>query len=67
MSELVDCLVKRSFNKRKTNNQIERAFTNFANPPTGRRSHTNRHVSLYMLFHPGLPDINDTLQKYMRL
>ena len=28
-TELVDCLVKRGYNKRKTNKQIERAFTNF--------------------------------------
>ena len=33
-TELVDCLVKRGCNKRRTNKQIERAFTNFANPPT---------------------------------
>ena len=33
-TELVDCLIKRGYNKRKTNKQIERAFTNFANPPT---------------------------------
>ena len=32
-TELVDCLVKQVDNKRKTNKQIERAFTNFANPP----------------------------------
>ena len=35
-TELVDCLVKRGYNKRKINKEIERAFTNFANPPTGR-------------------------------
>ena len=42
--ELVDCLVKRGYNKRKTNKQIERAFTNFANHPTGRQCNTTRHV-----------------------
>ena len=30
-TELVDCLVKRGYIKRKTNKQIERAFTNLAN------------------------------------
>ena len=34
---------------------------------TGRRSHANRPVSLYVLFHPGLHDVNDILQKYMPL
>ena len=29
-AELVDCLFKRGYNKRNTNKQIERAFTNFA-------------------------------------
>ena len=32
-TELVVCLVKRGYNKRKTNKQIEHTFTNFANPP----------------------------------
>ena len=35
-TEQVDCLVRRGYNRRKTNKQIERAFTNFANPTTGR-------------------------------
>ena len=48
-TELVDCLVIRGYNKRKTNKQIERAFTNFANPPTGRQSHTTRPV--YFTWH----------------
>ena len=56
-TELVDCLVKRGYNKRKTNKQIERAFTNFANPPTGRQSHTTRSVYFNVQFHLGLPDI----------
>ena len=43
-TELVDCLVKRGYNKRKTSKQIERALTNFANPPTGRQCHTTRPV-----------------------
>ena len=41
-TELVDCLVKRGYNKRKTNKHIERAFTNFANPLTRRQSHSTR-------------------------
>ena len=63
----MDCLVKRGYNKRKTNKQIERAFTNFANPPTGRQSHTTRPVYFNVQFHPGLPDIKGILQRYMPL
>ena len=66
-TELVDCLVKRGYNKRKTNKQIERAFTNFANPPTGRQCHTTRPVYFNVQFHPGLPDIKGILQRYMPL
>ena len=66
-TELVECLVKRGYNKRKTNKQIERAFTNFSNPPTGRQSHTTRPVYFNMQFHPGLPDIKGNLQRYMPL
>ena len=66
-TELVDCLVKRGYNKRKTNKQIERAFTNFSSPPTGRHSHTTRPVYINMQLHPGLPDIKGILQRYMPL
>ena len=51
--------------KRRTNKQIEHAFANFANPPTGRQSHTTRPVYFNVHFHPGLPDIKGILQKYM--
>ena len=66
-TELVDCLVMRGYNKRKTNKQIECAFTNFANPPTGRQSHTTRPVYFNVLLHPSLPDIEGILRKYMPL
>ena len=66
-TKLVDCLVKRGYNKRKTNKQIERAFNNFANPPTGRQSHTTLHVYFNVQFHPALPDIKGILQRYMPL
>ena len=66
-TELVDCLVKRGYNKRKTNKQIERAITNFANPPTGNQSHTTRPLYYYVQLHPGLPDIKGILQRYMPL
>ena len=66
-TEIVDCLVKRGYNKRKTNKQIERAFTNFVNPPTGRQCHTTRPVYFNMQFHPGLPDIKGILQRDMPL
>ena len=66
-TELVDCLVKRGYNKRRTNKQIERAFTNIANPPTGRQSHTTLHVYFNVQFHPGLPDIKGILQRYLPL
>ena len=66
-TELVDCLVKRGYNKRKANKQIERAFTNFASPPTGRQSHTTRPVYFNMQLHPCLPDIKGILQRYMPL
>ena len=42
----VDCLVKRDYNKRRTNKQIERAFTYIANPSTGLQSHTTSPVHL---------------------
>ena len=63
----MDCLVIRGYNKRKTNKQIERAFTNVANHPTGRQSHTTRPVYFNVQFQPGLPDIEGILQKYMPL
>ena len=66
-TELVDCLVKRGYNKRKTNKQIERAFTNFVNPITGRQSHTTRPVYFNEQFHIGLPDMKDILHWYMYL
>ena len=49
-TELVDCLVKRGCNKRKSNKQIERSFTNFANPPTVRQCHTTRPVYISCSF-----------------
>ena len=52
----MDCLVKRGYNKRETNKQIERAFTNFANPSTGRQCHTTRPVYFNVQFHPGLKE-----------
>ena len=66
-TELVDCFVKRGYNKRKTNKLIERALTHFANPPTGRQCHTTRHVYFNVQFHPGLPAIKGILQRYMPL
>ena len=61
------CLVKRGYNKIKTNKQVERTFTNFANPPSGRQCHTTRPVKFNVQLHPGLPDIKGILQKYMPL
>ena len=63
--KFMDSLVKRGYNKRKTNKQIESAITNFANPPTGRQSHTTRTVYFNVQFHPGMPDIMGISQKYM--
>ena len=63
----MECLVKRSYSKRKTNKQVERAFTNFANPPTGRQSHTTRPVYFNVQFHSGLPDMKSILQGYVPL
>ena len=40
----VDCLVRRDYNKRKTNKLIERAFTYIAKPSTGRQSHSTSPV-----------------------
>ena len=62
-TDIVNCLAKRGYNKRKTNNHIERAFTNFANAPTGRQCHTTRSVYFNVQFHPGLPDIKVILAK----
>ena len=50
---LVDCLVKRGNNKRKTNKQID--VPSLILP------------TLSVLLHPGLPDIKGILQKYMPL
>ena len=50
-----------------TNKHIERAFTNFANSPTGRQGHTTRPVYINVQLHPGLPDMKGILQKYMPL
>ena len=66
-TELVDFLVIHGYNKRKTNKLIERAFTNFGNPPTGRQCHTTRPVYFNVQFHPGLPDIKGILQRYVPL
>ena len=57
----------RRYNKRKTNKQIERAFINFANPPTGPQSHITRPVYFNVQFHPGVTDIEFILHKYMPL
>ena len=40
----VNCLLKRDYNKRKPNKQIERAFTYIANPSNGHQSHTTSPV-----------------------
>ena len=61
----MDCLIKRGYNKRKTNKQIERAFTNFANPPTGSQCHSTCPEYSNMQFQPALPDIKGISQKYM--
>ena len=66
-TELVDCLVKRGYSKRRTNKQIERAFTNFANPTTGRQRHTIFPVYFNVQFQPGLPNIRGISQLYMSL
>ena len=54
-TELVDCFVKRGYNKGKTNIQIERTYSNLANPSTVRKCHTNRPMYLNVQFHHGLP------------
>ena len=56
-TELVDGLFRRGYNKGRTNKQVERAFTNFANPPTGRQSHSTRPVYFNAQFHHFLSDI----------
>ena len=66
-TELVDCLVKRGYNKGRTNKQIERAFTNFVNPTTGRQRHTTFPVYFNVQFQPGLPNIRGISQQYMSL
>ena len=66
-TELVDCLVMRGYNKTMTNKQIERAFTNLSNPPTGRQFNTTRPVYINVQLHPGLPDMKGILQRYMPL
>ena len=66
-TELEDSLVKQGYNETKTNKQIVHAFTNIANPQTGRQSHTTRPVYFNMQFHAGLPDIKGILQRYMPL
>ena len=66
-TELVDCLLKRGYNKIKTNKRIERAFTNFANSPTGGQNHTTRPVYFSKQLHPGLPDIKGIVQRHMPL
>ena len=66
-TELVDCLVRRGYDIRKTNKRIERAFTNFSNHPTGRQSLTTRPEYFNVQFHPGLHDIKGILQRYMPL
>ena len=66
-TQLVDCLVNRYNNKRKTNKQIERAFTNFASPSQVRQCYTTRPVYFNVQFHPGLPDMKGILRKYMPL
>ena len=63
----MDCLVKRGYNKRKTNKQIERAFSNFAKATTVRQRHTARPVYFNMQFHPGLPDMKCILHRHMSL
>ena len=65
--ERVDCWVERGYNKRKKSKQIERAFTNNANPPKGRQCHTTSPVYIDVQFHPRLPDIIGTIQMYMPL
>ena len=50
-----------------TNKQTEHAFTYLASPSSVCKSHTTHPVYFNVLFHPGLPDIKDILQKYMPL
>ena len=57
-TEIEDSLVERDYYKRKTNKQKERAFTNFANPQTGRENHATQPVHISVQFHPGLPGID---------
>ena len=54
-AEIVDCSVKRGYNKRRTNTQIYCSFSNFAKPSTVRESHTTHHLYINVQFHPGLP------------
>ena len=66
-SELTDSLVKRGYNRKKVNVQIERAITNFTNPMPVGESKTARPVYFNVQFHPSLPDIKGILQRYMPL
>ena len=63
----MDCLVKRGYNKRRTNKQIERAFNNFVNPTTGRQGHTTFPMYINVQFHPGLSNIRGISKQYMSL
>ena len=66
-TELVDCVVKQGYDKRKTYIQIERAFSNVANPSTAHKCHATRPVYFNVQLHPALPDTKGILQKYMPL
>ena len=64
-AELVDCLVKQGYNKRRTDKQVECAFTNFANHSLAHKSHTTQTLYFGVQFLPGLPDIKGILLKKM--
>ena len=61
--ELTEFLVKRGHGRNTVKYQVERAITNFTNPPPTPERDSTRKVFFTVQFHPGLPDIRGIFQK----
>ena len=65
--ELTENLVKRGHNRKMVTRQVERAITNYTDPPPAAEREASRPLFFSVQYHPSLPDIKGTLQKYMPL
>ena len=65
--ELTEFLVRRGHGRKMVRQQVDRAISNYTNPPPPKEQDIMRPLFFTVQFHPALPDIKGIVNKYMPL